>query len=108
MPVVEPSQPQIELCERAWKLLARLGKQHKHVTDYDLEGRYHIRSFNQHIIIREFRNPAQGGSVNLDTFIVLNTDELGKPQSYCSVACNRALEVFRRATVLDDLADING
>ncbi|MGD9727073.1 MAG: hypothetical protein AB7L09_01590 [Nitrospira sp.] len=104
MSIRETNQPLTELCERAWKLLYRRGKRHctpqrELIIHLDL-GRYTIDSHNRFLWIRE--------SNEKERRLIFTVDEAGLTAKVDVLECAYALEEFRKAMVLDDLAEVEG
>lgn len=101
----EPNQPLTELCERAWKLLIRHGKKSRDRSfndhmQYRL-GPWFIRSENR--ILWIFK---KGKGLGEKTS-VFSVDEDGCVGAIDVIECANALEEFRQASILDDLADLS-
>ena len=97
----EPDQPLTELCERAWKILYRLGEksQDSQLNDimyYKFE-RYRLHSKNRFITISMWDQAHQR------KVPIFTVDENGGIGSLDAVECAIALERFRAYTILDDL-----
>jgi len=108
-PVIEPDQPLTELCERAWKLLIRLGKQwfdrdHNDVKTFNLDCWY-LRSHNRLLWIEKRLEPT-APNYRFNITPVFSVDEDGDIGSLDVLECAIALERFRQYTVLDDLAEV--
>jgi len=99
----EVDQPLTELCERAWKLLYRLGEEQTDtrldvIMTYKFE-KYRLFSKNRFLWISIWD---KDDNVKRPIFTV---DEDGEVGSLDVVECAIALEAFRTYTILDDLAE---
>ena len=112
--MTEIDQPLTELCERAWKILYRLGKQfksnpratgeHDDGMSYNFDCWY-LKSNNRFLWIEKRLKPVYPlYRINITT--ILSVDEEGEIGSLDVVECAIALEAFRQYTILDDLAEI--
>lgn len=110
----EPDKPLTELCERAWKLLYRLGRKDKSnpradggyddTMSFQFE-RWHIWSVNRFLrIAKAASNAANRSRPAFHT--ILSVDEGGHIGSLDVAECETALKRFRLYTILDDLAEI--
>lgn len=101
-PVIETDQPLTELCERAWKLLYRLGESSQDVRLNDIMyfkfEKYRLYSSNRFLNVSIW-----DGDVKRPIFTV---DEDGNVGSLDVLECAIALERFRQYTILDDLAEV--
>jgi len=104
----EPDQPLTELCERAWKILYRLGEKTKanprRINGSDVElityrfENYRLDSKNRFLWVSIWLDGAKRP--------IFTVDEDGGVSSLDVVECAIALERFRAYTILDDLADV--
>lgn len=110
--MAEIDQPLTELCERAWKLLHRLGRKsntnprsnggHDVLMSFKFEG-YHVWSKNRFLrISKDTGKQHWGEPIQTTVFSVTEDGEIG---SLDIVECSIALERFRQYTILDDLAE---
>ena len=101
-------QPLTELCERAWKILNRHGIK-KEGSDYmdDIRaftiGDWTVRCNNYNLWVDRQEVNAAGYPVQRPVFSV---DEMGAVGALNITGCAEALEVFRKHSVLEDLADV--
>ena len=112
--MAEIDQPLTELCERAWKMLYRLGKKYKtnprandghdDIMSYNFDCWY-MRSRNRFLWIEKRLNPTYPlYHINIKT--ILSVDEEGEIKSLDIAECAIALDRFRQYTILDDLAEV--
>lgn len=104
MSQAEPNRPLTELCERAWKLLIRHGSKmldskFNEQRSYRM-GPWFLRSENRQLWI--FKKGQNLG----EKIGVFSVDEEGCLGALNVLECAYALEEFRQASILDDLADI--
>ena len=108
MSIAEPNQPLTELCERAWKLLWRHGikssQRGNHLMSHRL-GSFRLRSVNRNLWIYKSTDD-QPPVVGANAESIFSVDEEGHLGAIDVLECAYALEEFRQATILDDLADL--
>ena len=105
--MTEIDQPLTELCERAWKILYRLGEKTKanprrtgtfdELITYRFEN-YRLDSKNRFLWVSIWLDGAKRP--------IFTVDEDGGVGSLDVVECAIALERFRQYTILDDLAEV--
>lgn len=100
----DETQPLTELCERAWKLLIRHGNKRRdlHFNDHMKHrlGPWFIVSENRVLWI--FKKGQNLG----EKISVFSVDEDGCLGALNVAECANALEDFRQASLLDDLAEV--